>query len=107
MNEVGVPMKVTIQYFDGCPHWKVADERVRKVLRSIPRNDVDVVNQLIDSPETAERVGFHGSPTILVDGLDPFASSDEPVGMTCRVFRTEDGAQGAPTETQLRRLFTT
>lgn len=98
-------MKVTIQYFDGCPHWKVADERVRTVLRGIPRNDVDLELQLIDSPESAARVGFHGSPTILIDGRDPFASGDEPVGMTCRVFRTEDGAQGAPTEAQLRRLF--
>jgi hypothetical protein len=100
-------MKVTIQYFDSCPHWKVADERVRKVLRSIPRNDVEVEYQFIDTPETAERVGFHGSPTILIDGRDPFAGRDEPVGMTCRVFRTEDGAQGAPTEAQLRRLFAT
>ena len=29
--------------------------------------------QLIDSPATAERVGFHDSPTILIDGSDPFS----------------------------------
>lgn len=98
-------MKVTIQYFDGCPHWKVFDARVRNVLRSLYENDLDLDYQLIDSPETAERVGFHGSPTILIDGRDPFATGDEPVGMTCRVYRTEDGARGVPTETQLRRLF--
>jgi len=63
--------------------------------------------QRIDSPETAERIGFHGSPTILVDGRDPFASGAEPVGMTCRVFRTEEGAQGAPTEAQLHSLLRT
>ena len=99
-------MKVTIQYFDGCPHWKVADEQVRKVLRSLSRADVVLEYQFIDSPETAERVGFHGSPTILVDGRDPFATGDEPIGMTCRVYRTEEGARGMPTEAQLRRLFT-
>jgi hypothetical protein len=100
-------MKVTIQYFDGCPHWKLADQRVRKVLGSLSRADVVLEYQRIDSPETAERVGFHGSPTILIDGRDPFPSDGEPVGMTCRVFTTEDGTQGAPTETQLRRLLTT
>jgi hypothetical protein len=100
-------VKLTIQYFEGCPHWKVADHRVRNVLRGIPGNDVDLEYQLIDSPETAERVGFHGSPTILIDGLDPFASGHEPIGMTCRMFRTEEGVQGAPTESQLRRLLTT
>jgi len=52
--------------------------------------------QRIDSPETAERIGFHGSPTILVDGRDPFAGGAEPVGMTWQVYRTEQGAQGAP-----------
>jgi hypothetical protein len=42
--------------------------------------------QLIDSPQTAERVGFHGSPTILIDGRDPFVTGAEPIGMTCRVY---------------------
>ncbi len=98
-------MKVTIQYFDGCPHWKLADERVRKILRGLPADNVTLEYQLIDSPETAERVRFHGSPTILVDGQDPFATGTEPVGMTCRVFRTEQGVQGAPTEAQLKRII--
>lgn len=92
-------VKVTLQYFDGCPHWKLADARLRNVLRS--RGDVELEYELIDSPEEAERVGFHGSPTILVDGRDPFATGEEPIGMSCRVFNTEDGAQGAPTERQI------
>lgn len=98
-------MRITIQYFDGCPHWRLADERVRKVLRDVPAGDVALDYELIDSPETAERVGFHGSPTILVDGRDPFATGTEPAGMSCRVFSTEDGPQGAPTEAQLERLL--
>lgn len=98
-------MKVTIQYFDGCPHWKLADERVRKVLKSLSTYDVQLEYQLIDSPKTAERVGFRGSPTILVDGRDPFVTGDEPIGMSCRVFRTDEGVQGSPTESQLRRLL--
>ena len=99
-------MKVTLQYFDGCPHWKLADERLARVLRELPRGKVTLEYQRIDSPEAAEQIGFHGSPTILVDGRDPFASGTEPVGMSCRVFRTEDGAQGAPTEAQLRSALT-
>jgi len=98
-------MKVTIQYSEGCPHWKLADERVRKILRGLSPDDVMLEYQLIDSPETAERVRFHGSPTILIDGRDPFATGTEPVGMTCLVFRTEDGVQGAPTEAELHMLI--
>jgi hypothetical protein len=70
-------VKVTIQYVEGCPHWKAADHRVRNVLSGIAGNHVDFEYQLIDSPETAERAGFHGSPTILIDGLDPFAGEME------------------------------
>lgn len=98
-------MKITIQYFDGCPHWKLADHRVQEVLRSGGRGDVQLDYQLIDSPETAARVGFHGSPTILIDGRDPFITGAEPVGMTCRVYRTEQGAQGAPTVAQLQTVL--
>ena len=98
-------MKITIQYFDGCPHWKLADERVRHVLRDFSGHDVTVEYQFIDSPQTADEVGFHGSPTILIDGLDPFITGVEQVGMSCRVFRTEDGIQGAPTEAELRKLL--
>ncbi len=98
-------MKVTIQYFDGCPHWQLADERVRNVIEGMSNDEVSLEYQLIDSPETADRVGFLGSPTILVDGRDPFATGLEQVGMTCRVFRTEHGVQGAPTESQLRGVL--
>jgi len=98
-------MKITIQYFDGCPHWKLADERIRHVLRDLSSDDVTLEYQLIDSPETADRLGFHGSPTILIDGWDPFVTGIEQAGMSCRVFRTEDGIQGAPTEAELRKLL--
>ena len=98
-------MKVTIQYFDGCPHWKLADERVRRVLEHVPAGEVTLDYELIDAPETAERVAFHGSPTILIDGRDPFVTGIEQVGMSCRVFRTEDGIQGVPTEAELRKLL--
>lgn len=60
----------------------------------------------MDTLEAAQRVGFRGSPTILVDGRDPFASGDEPVGLSCRVYATPDGPAGAPTTDQLREVLT-
>jgi hypothetical protein len=98
-------MKITVQYFDGCPHWKLADRRLAAVLQAFDRDKFTLEYQLIESPEMAERVGFRGSPTILIDGRDPFASGAEPIGMSCRVFRTELGAQGSPTEAQLREAL--
>jgi len=41
--------------------------------------------------DDAERLGFPGSPTIRVDGVDVQDPGDQPVGLTCRVYRKRDG----------------
>ncbi len=56
---------------------------------------------MITTPEEAEAAGFRGSPTILVDGVDPFARGDEPFGLACRVFQTPDGPAGSPSVEQI------
>lgn len=89
-------MTITIVYFDGCPSWQIAVARVREV------TGADPALELIESPEDAERRQFRGSPTILVDGVDPFAQGTLPIGMACRLYRTEDGVQGSPSVAQLR-----
>ena len=66
---------------------------------------LDVGRRIVDTPDAAERMRFRGSPTILVEGLDPFASGDEPVGLSCRVYETPDGPAGAPTVAQLRDVL--
>ena len=93
-------MDITLLYFDDCPNWKIADERLAAV--AAERTDLTVTRHLVDTLEDAERVGFHGSPSILVDGVDVFAEADAGVGLSCRVYRTPDGLAGAPTVEQLR-----
>ena len=39
-----------------------------------------VTLQAVPTAEEAEAVGFRGSPTVLVDGVDPFADPAAPVG---------------------------
>jgi hypothetical protein len=60
-----------------------------------------VEHRLVSTPEEAEAAGFRGSPTVLVNGHDPFAEPDGPAGLCCRVFRTDAGLAGAPTVEQL------
>ena len=93
-------MEITLQYFDGCPNWKLADERLASLAAERP--GVVVTRQIVDTDEEAERVGFHGSPSILVNGVDVFAAAGAPVGLACRRYMTPDGAAGAPTLEQLR-----
>jgi hypothetical protein len=96
-------MEITLQYFNGCPNWEVLDRRLAEMLDG--RSDVRVRRQLVETTEDAVRLGFHGSPTVLVDGVDPFAEEGAPVGLACRVFRTPVGLAGSPTVEQLREVI--
>ncbi|GAA4710275.1 hypothetical protein APR04_000965 [Promicromonospora umidemergens] len=93
-------MEIVLQYFDGCPNWKVAQEHLEVIAAERP--DITVTRQLVETFDQAERVGFRGSPSILVDGSDPFADSDAGIGLACRIYQTPDGPTGAPTLRQLR-----
>ena len=92
-------VEVELLYFEGCPNWKTADERLRVLAAE---RGFEVRHRLIATPDEGREAGFHGSPTILVDGEDPFACGDEPPGLSCRVYRTPAGIDGAPTIEQLR-----
>jgi hypothetical protein len=93
-------MDVSLLYFDECPNWKVADQRLAAIAAELP--DVVVTRHRVETVEEAERLGFHGSPSILVDGVDVFADTGAGVGLSCRVYRTPDGLAGTPTMEQLR-----
>jgi hypothetical protein len=91
--------QVTVLYLDGCPNWELAYERLRGLRDEL---GFSLGHARVATPEEAESLGFRGSPTVLVDGEDPFADGDEPTGLACRMYATPDGPQGAPTLEQLR-----
>lgn len=96
-------MIVTLMYFDGCPNWKTADERLTQLSEEI--TDMTLERRVVGTSEDAERYEFRGSPSILVDGVDAFAAPDAPVGLSCRVYPTPDGPAGSPTIEQLRQVL--
>ena len=95
-------MKLELLYFDDCPNWKVAAERLDDVAGG---RGLTVERRRVTTPEEAEAARFRGSPTILVDGEDPFASGDEPIGLACRVYQTPEGPAGSPTTGQLEAVI--
>lgn len=94
-------MRVSLVYFDGCPNRQLADERLREALAQAGRTDVSVDHRRVTTAEEAVSVGFRGSPTVLVDGRDPFAEPDSPIGLSCRVYRSGNGLACSPTVDQL------
>lgn len=76
-------MEVALLYWAGCPSHPVVREQLRGL--GVPFVEREIVDEA-----DAERERFPGSPTIRVDGVDLFAT-DEPPGLTCRIYRLADG----------------
>jgi hypothetical protein len=83
----------------GCPNWQEVERGLAVIAAEQP--DITVTRHLVESSAEAERTGFHGSPSSLIDGIDPFAEPGAGVGLACRVS-TPKGLAGAPTLDQLR-----
>ena len=93
-------MDIELDYFDGCPSWRTVDERLRSVLDAAGRTEA-ITYVRVETNEDAQRLQFHGSPTILIDGRDPFDVQGMCVGLTCRLYQTPVGLAGSPTTEQL------
>lgn len=98
-------MDITLQYFDDCPNWKITDRYIQALIDE-QGLDAAVHYQLINTPEAAAEHGFRGSPSVLIDGIDPFAEPGAPVGLSCRVYVTDSGPAGSPTLHQLQQAIT-
>ena len=96
-------MDVTLLYFDGCPSWHKVDTHLTLLAAEHP--EVRVTRLRVETPEEAERFGFHGSPSVMVDGRDAFDKPGLAVGLTCRRYATAAGYRGAPTLEQLREAL--
>ncbi len=90
-------MDVELLYFDGCPNWTTADAHLKRLAAA---RGLRVQHRIVATAEDAQAVGLRGSPTILLDGRDPFASGEAP-SLSCRIYSTPDGPAGSPTLQQL------
>jgi hypothetical protein len=97
-------MQLTVLAVEGCPNAPVLDERLAAVLAG--RASIEVSHQVISDENEAARWGMHGSPTLLIDGVDPFAVPGQPPSMSCRLYHDENGQlSGAPSLSQLRQAI--
>ena len=99
-------MDIEIRYFDDCPNWKIADDRVATALHQVGIANTPVTYRHVSSIDQANAIKFQGSPTIVINGVDPFATPGDPIGLACRMFRTEHGLEGSPSVAQIRRALT-
>ena len=94
-------MDVRLLYFDGCPSWQVAEQRLRLALDQVGCAEVAIIRERVTTIDEARLLRFLGSPTILIDGFDPFATPGAEPAMACRVFASATGLSGSPSVEQL------
>ena len=87
-----------------CPNAAALEERLAAVLTDYP-DAVVRRRQVADEQEAAE-TGMAGSPTLLINGTDPFAVPGQAPGLSCRLYRDATGRPaGAPSVADLRRAL--
>ena len=97
----GDAVRIELLYFDGCPSYQTAEKLLREVLVGSSRADRIEMIRVADEAD-AQRLRFAGSPTIRLNGVDPFLHGEANYGMQCRVFVTPEGLKGWPTKDMLR-----
>ena len=98
-------MRVELLYVDGCPHLAEADARIRAALEAVGRGGLAIEQVLVSSQDEAEAMGFLGSPSVRIDGEDPFTEAGAAAGLSCRLYRTDRGSDGAPSVEQLTEVL--
>ena len=85
-------LDVELLWWEGCPSTERALAAVREALTDLGLDDAEVRMREVKTDGDARETGFVGSPTILIDGVDLVpAAADEPIGLSCRVYRRRDG----------------
>ena len=96
---------MTLLYVDDCPHWQETHARVLQALRDTGASEGALTLHRVDTDEQARRLSFRGSPTVLVNGEDPFADGSAPAGMTCRMYQSPTGLTGVPPVDELAAVL--
>jgi hypothetical protein len=83
---------VELFWWEGCPSWRRTIDELREVVMEAGLDPDRIEITEIRSEGAAENHRFPGSPTIRIDGVDiQPPSAQEPIGLTCRVYRLRDG----------------
>jgi hypothetical protein len=86
----GTP-SVELLWWEGCPSTDEALAMLREemAVAGLDAGAIDV--REVSTDVDAQREEFVGSPTIRINGRDVQPVPDEPIGLSCRVYRLADG----------------
>jgi len=95
--------RVRLLHVPGCP----GAELLLRRLAEPGFGEVQVDREVVADETEAAAAGMTGSPTLLIDGMDPFAAPNAVPSLSCRLYRDEHDRLGAaPSAAQLRWALT-
>ena len=97
---------VELLWWEGCPSTDEALAMVRQEMAEVGLDPDQLEAREVSTDADVDREGFVGSPTIRVDGRDVQPAGGDPVGLSCRVYRLDDGrVSPVPDPAQVRQTL--
>jgi hypothetical protein len=94
---------LTVLSVPRCPN---ASQLLERIGQALGTDGSDLAVIVIDGEDAARRWGMTGSPTLLVDGVDPFPTGGLEPSMSCRLYRSADGSPaGVPSVAELEAVI--
>jgi len=81
-------MDVELLVVSDCPSERAATVLLRTAFRDVGLSRTRFDTPVIASQHVTAHRGFIGSPTILIDGSDPFAEPGRGPAIACRIYST-------------------
>lgn len=91
-------VKLEFQYFEGCPNHKKMNDYLNQAIKGL-EDKIELKKVLVENEETAKKVSFRGSPTLLINGedIEGIPAPAEPA-LACRFY-----VNGIPDANKIRQ----
>lgn len=96
--------RIELLVIPDCPYTTLAETLITVALHELGLTRTPVLTTVIETTAEAVRRGFTGSPSIVINGVDPWAHPDGEVGLTCR---NHPSPAGLPTPRSLAQALCT
>lgn len=93
-------IKLEFQYFEGFPNHMKMSNNINEAIKGL-EDKIEIINVLVEDEETAKKVSFRGSPTLLINGedIEGIPAPEEPA-LACRFY-----ANGIPEAENIRQII--
>ncbi|WP_431884114.1 hypothetical protein [Micromonospora gifhornensis] len=98
-------MDVQLLVVADCPNEGAAAVLLRRALDDVGLSTVRFTTRIVTDQAEADQLGFTGSPSVFIDGRDPFAQPGQRPALACRLYRDAAATSGVPPLAGLRQAL--